>query len=244
VQRLEHWMLTIAIVRNLFIKEAEAFRIGFAAMSYLTERHSKLRDLYANLMDEVKRRTNFMKEIAEGRPPLPQVIVQEISYLQLRLICELIALGCLVAHGDIPEVSAKKLRDEYAADAIVKALEKLHPEFYPTPGDQVLDQTGKVIRVDDVESGFLTKQELPRLWGRCGDYLHRGTLRSILDGKERPIEMRKIQSWRDKIVRLLNHHQIHLSDGRHQLWVIMQGKNDNRVHVTLFQRRDSEAAVT
>jgi hypothetical protein len=36
-----------------------------------------------------------------GRTGLPAPIVREYSYLQLRVLSELIALGCLTAHGDI-----------------------------------------------------------------------------------------------------------------------------------------------
>jgi hypothetical protein len=210
-------------------------------MPYLTERHSRLRDHYANLMDEVKRRTNFLRSVLNGEPPLPMIIVQEVAYLQLRLCCELIALACLVAHGDMSGAATKELRERYEPGYIIKGLEKLHPEFYPMPGDQVLGPDGKVQRIDEVKSGYLTKEDLLKLWGSCGSYLHRGTLRSVLEGKKRPIETNKIKTWLDKIVRLLDHHQIQLSDGRHQLWVIMQAKSDGLVHVTLFQRQDDPA---
>jgi hypothetical protein len=45
------------------------------------------------------------------------------------MICELIAMGCLVAHGDLDH--ATKLRREWAADRIMEELEKLHPHFFP-----------------------------------------------------------------------------------------------------------------
>jgi hypothetical protein len=65
---------------------------------------------------------------------LPAAIVREVRFLQLRMLCELIALACLMAHGDIPAVQAsKKLSKEYSADKIIGQLDALHPNFYPYP---------------------------------------------------------------------------------------------------------------
>lgn len=58
--------------------------------------------LYADLMNEVKVRIAAIDAGTGGLlGALPAPIVQEHCYLQLRMCCELIALGCLVAHGDI-----------------------------------------------------------------------------------------------------------------------------------------------
>jgi hypothetical protein len=47
------------------------------------------------------------------------------------MLCELIALSCLVAHGDIQ--LPRQLRKAYAADDMLKQLEALHPNYYPRP---------------------------------------------------------------------------------------------------------------
>jgi len=63
---------------------------------------------------------------------IPPQIVREHCYLQLRMICELIAFGCLVAHGEIKEVQQPKLQKEYAANKIMEELENCIPHSIQT----------------------------------------------------------------------------------------------------------------
>src|SRR5262245_54958017 len=97
-----------------------------------TQREQAAMKLYAGLMEEAKARLHAVEHAINGRLGLASAqIIREFCYLQFRLLCEVIALGCLTAHGDITHAS--KLRKEYAADKIIKQLEELHPEFYPRP---------------------------------------------------------------------------------------------------------------
>ena len=193
-----------------------------------------LRELYVRLMEELKRRRNVIADILASKFTLPQGIAVELCHLQLRMICELIALGCLAAHGDIPATRSGRMQKAYAPNTILVELEKLHPEFYPVPGRQVRSPTGKVVRVDTVESGYLTKDDLLSLWAKCGDKLHRGSLKNV----NRPfvVDFKEIQTWDQKIVTLLGHHQIQLQNPKHMLWVIMQAGVDGRVHATLMEK--------
>src|SRR5258706_10461789 len=109
-------------------------------------------NLYANLMDEVKVRIASLNAALVGGTGLPPPILREFCFLQLRMLCELIALGCLTAHGDIEETT--KLRKQYAADRIVGELERLHPNFYPWP----LREVGS--KFEGINEGFLTKVDL------------------------------------------------------------------------------------
>lgn len=69
----------------------------------------KTRNLYANLMGEAKFRLACIELAIGGKTQLPAPAVREFCYLQLRLLCELISLGCLVAHGDISSSYSKRL---------------------------------------------------------------------------------------------------------------------------------------
>jgi hypothetical protein len=84
-------------------------------------------DLYCALMEEAKHRLACIDGAIDGRTGLPYQAVVEFCFLQLRMLCELIALGCLIAHGDVNP--GAKLRKAYAADEIIGLLEKLHPFF-------------------------------------------------------------------------------------------------------------------
>jgi|SRR5882724_2304781 len=67
----------------------------------------------------------------------------EFCYLQLRMLCELIAVGCLVVHGDVE--GTKGLCKVWAADKVMKRLEKLHPDFYPHPMVFTFPKPGPVL---------------------------------------------------------------------------------------------------
>jgi len=66
----------------------------------------KLRILYANLMEEIKVRLDCINAAMQGRLMLPSPIVREFCYLQIRFLCELVALSCLIAHGDMDELNS------------------------------------------------------------------------------------------------------------------------------------------
>src|SRR3981189_3786866 len=88
--------------------------------------------LYCSVMEEIKFRLEWIRNVIHAKISIAQTIGRDICYLELRMICELIAFGCLVAHGDIKATRAAKLmKDRYQADFLVNAMAELHPEFYP-----------------------------------------------------------------------------------------------------------------
>jgi len=142
--------------------------------------------IYGRLMEEIKRRHSVIAQVLNGTISIPQMAAFEFCYVQLRKICEVFALACLAAHGDIPGVRAK-LRSTYNADQIIKQLSRIHQRFYPVPSKQTLDQvTQRPIEVTPITTGCLTKDEFLALYGECGNYLHRGSIRQLL-GKWEPI---------------------------------------------------------
>jgi hypothetical protein len=76
----------------------------------LTKDEADTINLYAALMEEVKVRVDAFNWLITGRSGLSGSIIRESCFLQLRFLCELIALGCLVAHGDIKGARSKSLR--------------------------------------------------------------------------------------------------------------------------------------
>jgi hypothetical protein len=124
----------------------------------------------------------------------------------------------------------------------MKALEHLHSGFYPVPGRQMHNEAGKVVEVIKVDEPYLTKRELQRLYGECGDFLHRGNLEQIMKGRRLP-DFSQLENWVKKITVLLNHHQIQLFDARRQLWVMMQAE-DGRVHAFEFHEIEGPVLPT
>jgi len=191
-------------------------------------------------MEELKQRHAAVSKVltdAKSRQfSLSPSMSRELCYLQLRMICELIALGCLLVHGDIPATRTKRMQKAYAADWIIKRLSELHPSFYPIPSVQILDPAGNVVSVEPISKPYLTKVDLISLYAECGGVLHRGTLKDIPPASYKPLDFVRIGKWAAKITQLLNHHQIPMSDGQRQVWVIMHGKDDGQVRYAVMER--------
>jgi len=160
-------------------------------------------------MDEISRRVLVIGNIISGHLPLPPLVQFELAYLQLRKICEIIALACLVAHADIEKARTKDILTTYQADRIIDKLNALHDKFFPIPTFPQVNKGGQIIELIDRNFGnYLTKQDLKILYYETGKYLHRGTVAAILTEFHPEIDFSKIQNWHSKIIALLNHHKI------------------------------------
>jgi hypothetical protein len=103
----------------------------------ITKDQQNAMNLYGGMMEEAKMRIDSIEYAVSGLLKFHPVIIREFAYLQLRMLCELIALGCLVAHGDIPATKSKTLSKAWNAEDIINTLENLHPDFYPHPVEQI-----------------------------------------------------------------------------------------------------------
>lgn len=182
------------------------------------------REVYALLMNEVRLRSEAVHHAISGKTGLASWLAQEFAYLQLRLICETISLGCLIAHGEIEATKTNKLQTEWAADKILNRLGKLHADFYPHPHTMKQLGPGR-FHLDWVREGFMTRAELVSTWHKCAGLLHRGTAKSLLKPEnDFPYSFADIDQSMRKIATLLKVHRLALFDGKTQFLCIM--KND------------------
>jgi hypothetical protein len=195
--------------------------------------NAKAMDAYRGILMEIKFRVEAIDSVLNSEFPLRARIAEEFCYLQLRMICELIAIGCLIIHGELSSRKADLMK-LYKADWIIKVLTGMHPKFFPNPLEQH-DTTDDPPHWMYKECGFLTKYELIELYNKhAGDRLHRGSARNILKF-DRNIDFVNIQKWRDKIVGLLNRHTIISPDEENICYFIMNDGKGN-VHSALFHR--------
>jgi hypothetical protein len=180
-------------------------------------------------MDEIKFRIEWIKNVIHAKISIAETIGRDIGFLELRMICELIAFGCLIAHGDIKETRRGRFMTKYQADFFVKALASLHTDFYPKPMLMVIGQPPIPTTIGQImlppppmKSGFLTQSDLVKLYHDCGERLHRGYLSDILNQKRIEGEYSAIGKAVDKIVYLLNYHSIKLISGE-EVWCAMAG---------------------
>lgn len=87
---------------------------------------------------------------------------------------------------------------------------------------------------DDVIEQPLTKSEFITMYGRCGDGVHLGSLRSITKSfSEETINVDEIVSYVKRLKALLRKHRIASADANTQHLCQMESKQDGQV--TLFK---------
>jgi len=206
----------------------------------MQKRPSKQREViaaYKIILDEARTRILSINTILSGTSSLPPWLTAELGYIQLRMLCELVALGCLVAHGDIEATKSNKLQDAYAADNIIKRLEQLHSNFYPRP--IICNFSPGRIHIEHVESGFLTKDELLTLYYECGRFLHRGSLKEMYhpSNPKHPPQIERVLEWGKKFSTLLSQHQISsFTNRKHLLCFISHHQADGNAFVAMANR--------
>jgi hypothetical protein len=130
------------------------------------------------------------------------------------------------------------LRKAYNANEIIKTLEKLHPDFYPKPSRQSKEKDAfGVWRLQPITSGYLTKQDLIRLYAECGDKLHRGAIPKIFAASDPVPNLARPKDWANKIWTLLEHHQIQTIDPNIQLIAQMKDKAESKPQFSYWKRR-------
>lgn len=171
---------------------------------------------YCSLMQEARTRLEVIRHSGANAAKLPGPIVKEICYLQLRLLCEIVAVCCLVAQGN---VASNNLAKTYEPRKIMAKLGTLNPYFYPIPINQTTvgrkTDGNRIINISSSDADHLSKKELLSLWDRCGDLLHRSPMiKAIKPQVVDDAVSADIGKWLNKILGLLNHHWITMIPNR------------------------------
>jgi hypothetical protein len=191
-----------------------------------TKSDERAKDLYQSIMVEVMIRTFSINTATRTPTTIPQALIREYCFLQLRMLCELVALGCLVAHGDI--TTRQHFQKVYKADEILRRLEKLHPDFFPYPFKPVFTPATPQepvggLQLHETDADYLKKDELIQLYAKCGSALHKGSLRRLLSIKmtPEPEPYRDISFWGQKLLNLLSAHRISRIGNRFHLIALL-----------------------
>jgi hypothetical protein len=174
--------------------------------------------IYADLMDEARIRIHAVRDAINVRDSWAPRLLQEFVYLQLRTLCETIALGCLVAHGDVTNRSTLK---EWKIPSVMKEMEKLNPDFYPRPVR--IRFLPNVVKLDDYSAPHLAKAELIKLWERSGKFVHRGSANDLLSahGTELIVQLDPVVEWGTRILNLLDQHVISSADKKSHILAVL-----------------------
>ncbi|MHC3993916.1 hypothetical protein ACXWTF_03755 [Thiomicrolovo sp. ZZH C-3] len=199
----------------------------------------KERQKYANVMNEINRRTNVVQSFLAGeRNAMYNVVNIELICLQIRKILELIALGSLVANQKIFLKKVNNLQKMWNAKYILSDIEKLNPDFYPRPIDEQPSKLDGVVNdLMDVTEGYLTKDDFILIYDKCGKILHAEN--PLGNGTDYQYYEKHIPIWMQKIKRLLGTHKVTLLNDKNMYLVHMQehGKEGATVYVFVPQRK-------
>ncbi len=164
-------------------------------------------------MHELAIRVDLVAHACQGRLNLTPPYAHEYAYLQFRRICELIALGCLQLHGDLPQAQTKSIQKEWNAEKIMQLLYREHQHSFPQSVVREATPKGWSICANS-KANALTLAEFKTLYSKCGEVLHRGTIRTLETvGSFDDSDYQKVTDWQQKIVDLMNEHGIARANG-------------------------------
>ena len=195
--------------------------------------------LYFSAMHEVRERLRSIDAlVASDWVPL---FVEEFCQLQLRLICECIAVACLAAQGDFK--THKAFTERHEPGAIFKALKGLYPGFFPSPSLMIKNGPNSW-HFDDVGHGnAVTAGEIVEIWNRSGNRMHRGSAKRFLKDVINT-DLLEVTRKKEKIWNLILDHIVVLSDRTSRLHVSMDRYGEAiRCHFLIIDSVRGTAAV-
>lgn len=134
---------------------------------------------YLNVLSEINARLRLIKTMKLST--LPYGIVRELCHLQLRHICELVAIGCLVVQGYY--TSFADFTDEYNPSKVFRALNKKYEGFFPQP-TTISKENGCFHIAANTKPNAMTRVEMEKLWSMTGNYLHRLKLKHFFRAED------------------------------------------------------------
>lgn len=191
--------------------------------------HSSVADpikQYCEQLGWVQSRLNFVDAyIASGAKETEEkhvAFTTELVFLELRLALESLALATLAANRDAYAAAKENYQNDWHAQRILKAVEKVNPRFYPFPVDfirKTVDE-GDLI---ETKQPYLTRTEFVSAYDTCGDLLHaRNPFKTPMDYRAKLVQAK---DWSIRTNRLISHHVIHILGHDGFVMVVVDDKN-------------------
>jgi hypothetical protein len=198
---------------------------------------------YTQYMEEIKKRSDVVTRIYKmylSGHSMTGYIETDIDtvYLQIRKITELILFACVVANKSAGLTLNRTLKKGYEIKKIKSNLSKFNSDFFPTPKVEAGVCEDGIRKVGDLEQSsipFISESELFKAYGTAGNFLHsqRNYQYGDVYGKSKILS--EGLDTINKLVALLNHHWVKIANDAN-FAVVMQGKNDGKVHVSYMKR--------
>lgn len=189
---------------------------------------------YASLMGHVKFRLEILRSSIDSAENVKQhehsVITAEIAYLQVRKICETLALSTLCAHNQLPETNSNKFVKNYNAEAIFGMLSKVNDNGFPLA---VRPINGGEKQFSIITEGMMTRSDLKKIYNQCHLILHNGNLADLIAGKEIVLDFRELVKIHNQFAELLKIHMVPLPEFENVLICILHQKETGKAHVRI-----------
>ena len=191
---------------------------------------------YVQCMEEIKNRlTAAWSMFGNNTHSTPfQATNIEFACLQIRKILELIALASLSANKEEYSKQHANFFKHWRAKAILEAVEKVNPHFYPTPTEEVGDFRAEIRDLSMRAEGYLTKEEFSAVYDLCSQTLHASN--PYGEKIDYSFLEKEIPVWLEKIKKLLNTHMVLLLNKKEALFIILRSQQDGQVKGTIFQK--------
>ena len=189
---------------------------------------------YASLMKEIKLRVEVLTFFLTGKGhALYQPSTVETCYLQIRKILELIAFGSLAANKHLYSRAYANFASHWHAGRLLRDLKKVNPNFYPKPVLELPSSDPRAkSQLNDRVGDFLTKAEFEQLYDGCGAIMH------ARNPYGQPLDYvaygSKLPYWQQRIMNLLNSHQVQLVGHPGFYLIHMKEDQDDEVHYYEF----------
>lgn len=199
-------------------------------------------NLYVALMREVKTRIGAIQgrlEVLRRDPPSPTAFLDaEFCFLQIRMICEIVALSSLSAHS--PLGLGKAILKYWNADRLFSDLEKINSNCFPRP---LCVNAWNEGRISFAAGDYMGIKELRAAYVTCGDFLHRGTGQTLLQGKPKRINVKWVRDVAANFVELLSNHVIYVAQIEAFFIASMNSAPNGDVNVSILKLADDMSAA-
>ena len=187
---------------------------------------------YCTLMEQTKDDLTGTMEIMESTSINLETRVKTAA-VQTRKILEDVAYAALVSNKDAGAKTEKEMKDLRYPKDIFKDLEKVHPNFFPTPVEIRDPSKGKAFVVKT--KGVLNREKLVQMYGDLSPLAH------STNPLNEPVDLeqfeKKIPVWLEEIVNTLDTHQVMLPHHADHFYIVkMQGDRDGSVQCTPFTK--------
>ena len=187
---------------------------------------------YCDLMERTKADLTGAIEIMESTSIGTETRIKTAA-VQTRKILEDIAYAALVSNKDTWNKPQEELKDLRSPRDIFRDIEKIHPNFFPTPVEIRDPSKNKPFAIKT--EGVLNREKLLQIYRELNPLAHS---RNPLD---EPIDLKyyekKLPVWLEEIVNTLTTHQVTLLHHPDHFYIVkMKGDKDGSVQCTPFTK--------